>query len=206
MKLTQPRKRHTSGFTLLELLVVIAIIAILAALTLGGTRYAQAAAAKNRTTVALEAIKTGLEEYKEKRGEYPTPANSNGTVEVAGREVRVGAAKMLYQVITGDGDDAIKLEAGSGRGSDGRISDDEAEFVINGNLPKTMIVRQNSGEAYLVDGWSRPIQYAKGGDGDALNANYDLWSFGDVDGRSAYVYDAEGRRNASATAKWIKNW
>ena len=205
MKFTRPQPRLETGFTLLELLVVIAIIAILAALTMGGFQYAQQAAARNRTIAAHAVLKSGLEQYKEKHGEYPEPANPEATTDVAGKELRVGGARMLYQAISGDGDDEIKLATGAGNSSDGRVDGDEADNSINPNLPQNMVVKSIEGY-YLADGWSRPFQYVKGGTEDSLNPTFDLWSFGNEAKGSGYFYDAESRRNVQATATWIKNW
>jgi prepilin-type N-terminal cleavage/methylation domain-containing protein len=205
MKFTRPQSRLETGFTLLELLVVIAIIAILAALTLGGFQYAQQAAARNRTVASHAVIKSSLEQYKEKNGEYPEPANPEATTEVAGKDMQVGGARMLYQAISGDGDSEIKLSGSSSNQSDGKISTEEAEFTINGNLPKNLVVKSIDGY-YLQDGWARPFQYTKGGTEDALNPSYDLWSFGSTDSKGPFFYDAESRRNVQSTAPWIKNW
>lgn len=209
MKLNRPQSLLEKGFTLLELLVVIAIIAILAGLTLGGFKYAQLAAARNRTIAAHAVIKSALEQYKEEQGEYPEPSQPSATTQVHGQDIRVGGARMLYQAISGDGDSEIKLSASTGNISDGKITADEAEMSINSNLPKNMVVKSPDGY-YLADGWSRPFQYAKGSTagGDAINPTYDLWSFGDLDSKVGIgmVYEAEGRKNAEGTASWIKNW
>jgi prepilin-type N-terminal cleavage/methylation domain-containing protein len=209
MKLNRSQSLLEKGFTLLELLVVIAIIAILAGLTLGGFKYAQQAAARNRTIAAHAVIKSALEQYKEEQGEYPEAASPSATTQVHGQNVRVGGARMLYQAISGDGDNEIKLASGSGNSSDGKITAEESEISINGNLPKSMVVKSPDGY-FLADGWNRPFQYAKGSTptGDAINSTYDLWSFGDLDSRAGggMIYDAEERKNPQTTASWIKNW
>ncbi|QIF01093.1 type II secretion system protein [Roseimicrobium sp. ORNL1] len=208
MKLNRSQSLLEKGFTLLELLVVIAIIAILAGLTLGGFKYAQLAAARNRTIAAHAVIKSALEQYKEEQGEYPEPNTPGATTQVHGQDVRVGGARMLYQAISGDGDNEIKLATGSGNISDGKITAEESEMSINSNLPKSMVVKSPDGY-FLADGWNRPFQYSKGSlpTGDAINSTYDLWSFGDLEGRAGgMVYEAEGRRNSETTAAWIKNW
>lgn len=208
MKSNQPQSHAVAGFTLLELLVVIAIIAILAALTLGGTRFAQTAAAKNRTVAAHGLIKSALEIYKEKFGEYPAPSNPTGSTEAGGKEIRAGGARMLYQAITGDGYDQIQLNVpppGVSPQSDGRVDEGEVS-MLSEPLPKGMYTSvPGRSDYYVVDGWGRPFQYTKGGN-DTLTPDYDLWSFGNIDSRAGYVYDAESRRNQSNTATWVKNW
>lgn len=206
MKPNRSQSLLEKGFTLLELLVVIAIIAILAGLTLGGFKYAQQSASRNRTIASHAVIKSALELYKEEQGEYPEPANPTDTTEIHGQTVRVGSAAMLYQAITGDGDNEIKLAAGGSNVSDGIISPAEADIAINANLPKNMWVKSPEG-VYLVDGWNRPFQYVKPTPAEAtINPTYDLWSFGNVEVGGGMVYDATNRRDPGVTNTWIKNW
>jgi prepilin-type N-terminal cleavage/methylation domain-containing protein len=210
MKLNRQESSLEKGFTLLELMVVIAIIAILAALTLGGFKYANEASARNRTITTHAVIKAGLEQYKEKHGEYPEPNDPTTTTEVANQSIRVGGARMLYQALTGDGDSEIKLASPQGNVSDGKMTDEERENTINAELmnTKNLVVKSSEGY-YMADGWMRPFQYEKGGtDGaSALNPTYDLWSFGTAGlSGGGLVYDAESRRSVETTAKWVKNW
>ena len=192
------------GFSLLNLLAVIASIVILAALTVGGTNCG-VSAERNRTIAAHAVIKSGLEQYMEKHGEYPTPAHPDATTEISGKDMRMGGARMLYQVLTGDGSNDVKSASATGKPSDGKISEEESTNTINANIPKKMIAK-DSGGYYLVDGWGRPFQYIKGGDEESLNPTYDLWSFGHTASKGPVFYDAENRRNVQATATWIKNW
>jgi type II secretory pathway pseudopilin PulG len=191
-------------------MVVISIIAILAALTLGASRIAQEMASKSRTSAAHEVIRVGLEQYKEKHGEYPEPNDPDATTQVANVDVRVGGARMLYQALTGDGDSEIKAASSQGNISDGRITDEERENSINAGLLniKNLVVKSPDG-FYLADAWMNPFQYEKGGiaESNALNPTCDLWSFGPA-GSSAggLIYDAASRRNVDTTARWIKNW
>lgn len=206
----QPSRRGYAGFTLIELLIVIAIIAILAALTMGAFRYAQEAAARNRTTAALTAIKGALERYKEKFGEYPEPSSPGDDAEFSGTRIRVSGARVLYQAITGDGTDAIKLA--SATPSDGKVDETESENVIDGSMPKSVIYKTNSGYVF-IDGFSRPFQYDKGMIGDppaanpdAINPTFDIWSFGNQPQGKAFAYDAATKKDPSSTGTWIKNW
>lgn len=208
-------RRGHAGFTLIELLIVIAIIAILAALTMGGFRYAQEASSRNRTTAALTAIKGALERYKEKFGEYPEPATP-AEMNPSDPNFRIGGAKMLYQAITGDGTDAIKLAAGgSATPSDGKVDDSELENVIDGGMPSTLIYPPPStlkagyaGPIYFIDGFARPFQYDKGGSTDAVNPTFDIWSFGNYEmGKASQIgYTAAIKKDSTKTGTWIKNW
>lgn len=204
-------RRMAGGFTLIELLVVIAIIALLAALTLGGFQYAQQAAGRNKTTASLAAIKSGLEQYKEKFGEYPALAGTADTGTYGGMTVKRTAAAMLYQALSGDGNDFILLSGATESESNGEVSADEVPNSINSNLPPQMIFasgvkKGDAGSRYLIDGFGRPFQYTKGGEATAVNPTYDLWSFGHSDTAGTPKDDLETKKNATATATWIKNW
>lgn len=205
---TKQIRRERAGFTLIELLIVIAIIAILAALTMGAFRFAQEAASRNRTQAALTAIKGALERYKEKFGEYPTPANPSEVTQFSGTDIRVGGAKMLYQAITGDGDDAIMLKGAAGTvASDGNTSGAELDNVIDGSMPKTVKFKTSVGYIF-IDGFARPFQYDKGGSADAINPTFDIWSFGNYEpGKPSLIgYDIALKKNEASTGAWIKNW
>lgn len=207
----QPSRRGYAGFTLIELLIVIAIIAILAALTMGAFRYAQESAARNRTTAALTAIKGALERYKEKFGEYPESAETSANDSVADDNgIHLTGAKMLYQAITGDGNDAIKLQnnAPGTIASDGTAEGAELENVIDGSMPKSVKFKSNKGY-YFIDGFSRPFQYEKGGSVDAVNPTFDIWSFGNFETQKkseTVGYTAIEKKNPARTGTWIKNW
>lgn len=198
--------------------MVMAIIAVLATLTLGAFQYAQQAAARNRTSGALAAIKASLEQYKEKFGEYPEPSGQGGSV----NGVDGSSSAMLYQAITGDGTDAIKLTS-SGDQSDGQNDEEEMKNAINASLPPAMIYPPRSqsagqpgtpGYRYLMDGFGRPFQYQKAPNGTSgstastINPTYDLWSYGNMEGDppSPSSINAEYKANPENTGTWIKNW
>lgn len=217
----QPKAAHGRtthrGFTLLELLVVMVIIAILASLTLGAFRYAQESSSRNRTVSAHGAIRAALEQYKEKFGEYPEPAAPEESMTIGGTPYRVGGAHMLYQAITGDGSNAIKLQAGSSVAeSDGEVDDTERENTVNfSGLPKSVIYPNLTvgmmQPRILVDGWSRPFQYAKAEKdasvNTAVNPTYDLWSYGPKGDKAGELTETvDSKREAERTASWIKNW
>ncbi|CAN5666258.1 hypothetical protein BH11VER1_BH11VER1_17020 [soil metagenome] len=205
----QPSLRGGAGFTLIELLIVIAIIAILAALTMGAFKYATEAASRNRTTAALTAIKGALERYKEKFGEYPEPTKTAvDDDKMDSNNVHLTGAKMLYQAITGDGNNAIMLQGAPGSIlSDGKIDSTELENVIDGSMPKPIIFKYDDGY-YFIDGFARPFQYEKGGTTDAVNPTFDIWSFGNYEqGKpSKIAYDAATKKDSAQTGAWIKNW
>ena len=204
MSIQSLKPRTAAGFTLIELLVVIAIIALLASLTIGAFNYATTAAARNRTSATQAAIMAGLERYNADFGEYPTPSAPDATAQFNNVSYRAGAAEMLYQALSGDGTSAIQLASGGGRGSDGQVDDTEAPNIKMADMPKEIWLLINS-RYYLVDGFRKPFQYSKGGEPDAVNPTYDLWSFGQDDQNTNSVSVAM-KTNPMVNSKWITNW
>lgn len=211
------RKTAPAGFTVIELLVVITIIALLFALTVGGFTYAQRAAARNRTTVAMSAISSGLERYRKEFGEYPAPQNPGDSIAIADKTYEVGAATMLYQALSGDGYDNIVIaqapaDAGQAT-SNGSLEIEESKNVMLTDMPKEMYMERN-GRYFMADGFGRPFQYVKavpptgGGSPQTINSTFDLWSYGEdeenITSRSIDTLTPGPVKDASV--KWIKNW
>lgn len=192
-----------AGFTLMELMVVLAIIALLAGLTLGAFSFATKSASRNRTAAAAAAIKSGLENYKAEFGEYPEPADATSTIDIQKKTYRVGGAKMLYQAMSGDGTNAIKLSSG-GTPSNGEIEDSEVESVMLKDMPAPMWMERD-GEWFMIDGFRKPFQYTKGGGEDSVNSTYDLWSYSDDEENTESVAKAD-KLDAKKSAKWLTNW
>lgn len=214
---TPMRKPVQAGFTVVELLVVITIIAMLFALTIGAFTYAQRSAARSRSTVAMNAMKSGLERYATEFGEYPTPQNAGDSVAVGNQTYEVGGAAMLYQVLSGDGYDNIAMAEpptdGGPPNSDGSLDEKESKYVMVTDMPKE-IWTNNGGRFYMIDGFGKPFQYEKanpantGGSANTVNPTYDLWSYGEdeenLTARSVDTLNAGPVKDASQ--KWIKNW
>jgi prepilin-type N-terminal cleavage/methylation domain-containing protein len=197
-------KPRSAGFTLIELLVVIAIIALLASLTIGAFSYATAAAGRNRTSATQAAIMSGLERYNADFGEYPTPSAPTSTGTFNNITYIAGGAEMLYQALSGDGTSAIELATGGGVQSDGQVTDQEAANIKMTDMPKDIWLLVN-GRYYMVDGFRKPFQYTKGGQPDAVNPTYDLWSFGQDESNTQQVSVAM-KTNPQVNSKWIINW
>lgn len=196
-------RRLHAGFSLMELLVVISIIALLASMTMGAFSYVQKAAMRNRTTAMHRAIISGLENYHSEFGEYPEPTGGGGMETFHGRSYDTSGARMLYQALSGDGANMIKLASGGGRGSDGKWDADEKMLLTD--MPKEMYTVAGSNRNMLLDGFSHPFQYTKGGTEQALNPTFDLWSYGE-DEVNVKAADKGTKQSAKATAKWIKNF
>ena len=195
------------GFTLLQTVIVVAIIALLASLVLSINVHP--GPSKQRTTaVTLQAIDSSLERYLTRFGEYPEPANPDETAEVLpGKTYRIGAAKCLYQALTGDGNDAIKGVSGEDASSSNRTWDDaELKKLIFKDMPPNMW-RKIGNHYLLVDGFGRPFQYLKADPEkkNTLNTTYDLWSYGD-DETHLRATSKDTEADPSLGAKWIKNW
>jgi prepilin-type N-terminal cleavage/methylation domain-containing protein len=228
LRIPPVRRAHLRAFTLIELLVVIAIIALLAALSMGAFTYAMQSAARNKTTGFLQTIMAALAQYKDKFGEYPEPANPAAMPSGAAggsSTYPIGGALTLYQAITGDGYDQIVLATQPANGapstSDGIVDNVEQGNSINGSLPQPMIYPPASvlkpgtpGQRWLIDGFGNPFQYTKattsaGGttvaNPNAVNADYDLWSFGQLQNQPASPSKAT-KLDSLKTAPWIKNW
>jgi hypothetical protein len=155
----------------------------------------------------LQAIESSLERYFTRFGEYPEPTNPDETAEVIpGMVYRIGAAKCLYQALTGDGSDAIKGSGEDASPSNGTLEDVELKQVMFKDMPPTM--RRKVGDHYLlVDGFGRPFQYLKADPEkkNTLNATYELWSYGD-DETNLRATSKDTEADPALGAKWIKNW
>ncbi len=76
-----PRRRSTSGFTLVEILVVISIIGILAGLAIPAITGAIVTARQTAIRVEMDVIGQALEAYKLQHGEYPPDFSDWNAVE-----------------------------------------------------------------------------------------------------------------------------
>ena len=209
-----------AGFTLIELLVVVTIIALLFALVVGGFSYADRFSKTSATVRTMEAIKLALENYKTKFGEFPEPANPGTRISLANKSYDVAGGSMLYQALSGDGYDEIKLGVtpkGSPQ-SNGNAEDEEVDNITFTDMPKEIWAHRD-GHYYMVDGFGHPFQYTKAVAIDpndtsnedqsvTINSNYDLWSYGSDEenslSRSLETTTSEPLKKDSL--KWIKNW
>lgn len=202
------------GFTLIEVMTVITIIGMLAALGFGGFRIAQEKAAKKNTVARLQGLQLGIESYKLDNGEYPEALSGEDTTTVKDAQWKVGGARMLYQVMTGDGNSAIKGGGVASVGtpeSTGKIYWDEVvpptQKEIEAKKKKPMVGVGEDGTFFLIDGWRKPFQYIKAlkdrnkriSNIDLVhsNADYEIWSYGKLD---------EPLEDPESQKEWIASW
>jgi prepilin-type N-terminal cleavage/methylation domain-containing protein len=210
-----------AAFTLIELLIVVTIVALLFALTVGGFSYAQRSAARSKTAATIKAVQSALERYNTEFGEYPEPSNPGDTISIRDKTYTVAGAAMLYQAMSGDGYDAIKIavapaNAGAPQ-SDGNIEPNESKNTMLTDMPKEVWTNQN-GRYYMIDGFGNPLQYIRAATQNVtgtnastpttINSHYDLWSYGeDEDNTMATSLETNaGGTLKQASEKWIKNW
>jgi hypothetical protein len=152
----------------------------------------------------MAAIKAGLEKYNADFGEFPEPSNPGGVEQINNVSYRVGGAEMLYQAMSGDGNNAIRLDSGGGRGSNGIIEDDEVRFMMMSDMPRDIWLQLNN-RFFIIDGFRKPMQYTKGGTPNAVNPTYDLWSYGQ-DEQNTQVDSVAAKTNPNISRMWITNW
>lgn len=160
-------------------------------------------ASRNRTTAIHRALIAGLENYYSEFGEYPQPVRKGRTIKLDGQIYEVDSALMLYQAMTGDGNDSIVTKENT-RPSDGRFDNDLPGHPVLTDMPKEMWRHTEAGYI-IVDAFGHPVQYdaAAPGRTDVVNPTYDLWSFGEA----APVKATKAvKQDSSASAKWIKNF
>lgn len=214
--------RRRTAFTLIEVLTVVAIIAMLSALGFAGVRFAQNKARQSDTTALIQDISKSIEEYRQERGNYPRPALQEEETQIEGTSWKVGGAKMLYQVLSGDGTDALK---GGERMSNGQMGSAKSEadpdagkvYMNTVTAPTKQQIEQKkhhklvepAGDTgyFVIDSWRHPLQYQiaeRDKNGVITNdiklhssSNYELWSYGPL---------KKPDDSPAAQAKWITNW
>ena len=207
----QPR---CQGFTLIEILTVITIIALLAALGFGGYQVALGKSATKDTLARLSALQLGVEGYKIDNGEYPEALGSEDTTDIGTASWQVGGARMLYQVVTGDGNSAIKgggIASTGTPGSSGKIYWEEVTAPTakeaEDKKKKRLVDIAKDGTYFMIDGWRKPFQYIKAikdrnkriSNIDLVHseADYEIWSYGKLD---------TPKDDPNAQKEWIASW
>src|SRR5687767_14128458 len=171
---SQPSPRHGAAFTLIEVLTVIAIIAMLGALGFAGLKFAMNKSREKDTMALLTDISRAIEAYRDDRGNYPRPALAEEETVIDGQSFKIGSARMLYQVLSGDGEDAIKGGEKVSTGVMASAKDDKDPYAGTVYMDtirapskeqieqkKKLKLVEAAGDAsfYVIDGWRHPLQY-----------------------------------------------
>lgn len=211
---TRPLHSTSKAFTLVEIMTVITIIGMLAAMSFGMFKLATNKAAKKNTIARLAGIQLGIESYKNDNGEYPEALGQEDTTDIGGVSYKVGGARMIYQILTGDGNSAIK---GGGIASTGKVGSSGTVYWeevtppspgdIQAKKKKGMVDVAADGTFFMIDGWRKPFQYVKSikdrnrriSNIDLVHsdADYEVWSFGALD---KPLDDPESQK------EWIASW
>ncbi len=197
------------AFTLVELLTVIAIIAILAGLILSTAGFIQKKGAQSRAEAEIAAMEAALESYKADNGIYPTLASPPPASAANGASAN--SAKLLYQALTGDGNDAYvttgSVASNGVFGTEGKVY---MELKPN-QLNPLSASKQPTGNSRVVDPWG--ITYRYNSPGKYNTATFDLWSTGGVPAtpRAATAYDTGSTAGAGTPPNvdylnLITNW
>lgn len=197
------RNSKARGAALSVLIVAVAVIVLLASLGLGAWKFANKSTQQIRDVELHGKVLFSLEAYKTALNHYPTPAHPEETVVINGVTFPSGGAAMLYQVVSGDGNDQILESASAPVASDGDPANDDPVKVYSTLLPADRI--QINGRWLLVDSFGHPVQYQKGGDPDALNQTYDAWFFGG-DVSNVNRRDVASKKDPSVISSWIRNF
>ena len=211
---TRMLRSTAKAFTLVEIMTVITIIGMLAAMSFGMFKLATNKAAKKNTIARLAGIQLGIESYKTDNGEYPEALGQEDTTDIGGVSYKVGGARMIYQVLTGDGNSAIK---GGGIASTGKVGSSGTVYWeevtppspgdIQAKKKKGMVDVASDGTYFILDGWRNPFQYVKSikdrnrriSNIDLVHsdADYEVWSYGALD---KPLDDPESQK------EWIASW
>lgn len=215
--------RRPAAFTLIEILTVVAIVAMLATMTFAGLRFAQNKARQKQTVSTINNISRSIEEYQKERGNYPRP-----TIDLKDREITIngeswlgGPAICLYQVLSGDGTNAIRGGEKASTGEQGSSQDEKDPtlgkiYMDNVKAPNKQQIEDKvkmdlvdvDGDAfYLIDPWRHPFRYqVQELDKNGLSANLDemfsaskfeIWSYASLKKPDD---TEEGQK------EWIKSW
>ncbi len=197
--LSRFRSCDASGFTLIELLVVIAIVITLAGLVLAAATGMQKNAARKKALTQINAIELGLEMFNRDNGEFPVHDSGSS---LTGDVPELGA-EILYQALSGDGNDLLRFYAESSSstgklGSSGTAYLEELDPKAN---PQGMVGTKGSGNYTVVDPWGQPYRYVRYPEAVDRRSNqrnvatYDLYTIG-----------AEGKDEKEFDYKWLSNW
>ena len=184
------KERLTSPFW--EVFFSVLVLAGLAIVIFGFAGFGeQRTSSGSKAEIQMALITATLEAYNDEHGEYPGAHLKPFPDDASGM--------LLYQLMTGDGDDFL----GGTRPSNGKI--DEEEKSVKPRPPVDpvhdrhgFIHKDSDGNVIpeLRDPWGNPWNYRPAIPGvttSVRNSTYDLWSFGTD-------------RSKSDEKRWTKNW
>jgi len=176
---------RVSSFTLVELLAVIAIIALLAGLTLVAGGSVLKSAARTRAKNEIQAMSSGLENYKVDNGVYPAyimtgppygndPSTSGGVYQLS--------SQLLYQALSG------------------KVNYTDPSTGTNFYMPfKPGQLASLNNNTYVKDPFGFSYGYSTGDGANNIPYNgagfFDLWSTAGTTGGAT-----------QSTNTWIVNW
>ena len=172
--------------------MVIVTVLVISFVARSATSGGSPNASRHKTESFLMAIKSGLEAYRSDFGEYPRPKLPKTFVKFGSVNYDISGALMLYQVLSGDGTDAIDCKLPP-RASNGKIDDEELPYMKLTDMPRDMWKRIPEGYI-IVDGYGHPVQY-ESANAETLNHTYDLWSFGTKPSRESHQ-GSEGKQGS----------
>lgn len=217
MKTTAATNRR-AGFTLIEVMTVIAIMALLGAMGFAGFQYAIRKSKEKQTQNRMAAISSIIQQYRDENGNYPVPQDPMSSGSLRGKQWPAGGAVSLYQLLSGDGDDALQGGKGvqsvgipGGAENTGKILLDTCvaptKEQVQQKKKTEMVDALEDGRFVVVDGFGHPFQYLvaiRDRNGRLTNAgdmhsgsDFELWSYGALENRDD---SPEGQR------QWIKSW
>ncbi len=138
-------------FTLIELLAVMFLLSILAALVIGGARFAMLRSSEASTISAMKKLELALEQYRNEYGYFPVQTTANTPLRRASF-----------------GGDWVNQGTGV-------IQSNRKAAEALGSLKTST----NGLDATFTDGFGNPFYYRTGSSADVKNkSSYDLWSMG----------------------------
>ena len=210
--------RRRAGFTLIEVMTVIAIMALLGAMGFAGFKFAIRKSKEKQTLNRIAAFSSIIKQYQGENGNYPIPADPLSTGRLRGKQWPVGGAVALYQILAGDGDDALagskgKESAGIPGGVDntGKVLLDTcvapSQKQIQEKKKGEMVDALEDGRFVVVDGFGHPFQYLvaiRDRNGRITNSgdmhsgsDFEIWSYGTLEQRDD---------TPQGQAEWVTSW
>lgn len=209
------------GYTLIELLIAVTLVTVLIALGWLAMEFAATRSRETATVAFIQNVHRGIADYKDDHGHYPRPEREEETGVVQNETFAIGGAKMLYQILSGDGTDAIQNGEEVSTGEPGSAAVGGKDLLagkiylseVQAPTPKMREEKKQAkhveagpqGSYFVVDAWRRPLQYHRESqtvDGSrdlkmhSENA-FEIWSYGKL---------KKPLESSDDQKKWLTNW